>query len=154
MKISRLNIFLMSKYYLLGLIWDCSFLLVYFLNPLCVKNCLSNIPAYLGAKSNMFDLLPGTVIPLKPMEMVNMITAASALQPMYPAMTTVMAGTWRVLEHVKKMIVFINFKSWIFYLCFTTTHQMSKRGIYFPHCDCSKQIFCYDDICNPSSKEC
>ena len=50
-------------------------------------------PEYFGAKSSMLDLLPGTVIPLKPIEIVNMITAASALQPMYPAITTVMAGT-------------------------------------------------------------
>jgi hypothetical protein len=52
-----------------------------------------SIPEYFGAKSSMFDLLPGTVIPLKPIEMVNMMMAASALHPMYPAMTTVMAGT-------------------------------------------------------------
>ncbi len=42
----------------------------------------------------MLDLLPGTVMPLKPMEMANMMMAASALQPMYPARTTVIAGIY------------------------------------------------------------
>ena len=51
------------------------------------------LPEYFGAKSSMLDLLPGTVIPRNPMEMVNMMMAASALHPMYPANTTVMAGT-------------------------------------------------------------
>jgi hypothetical protein len=41
----------------------------------------------------MLDLLPGTDIPVNPMEMVNIITAASALQPIYPAITRVVAGT-------------------------------------------------------------
>ena len=63
------------------------------------------LPEYLGAKSNMLDLLPGTVMPLKPMEMVNMMTAASALQPMYPAITTVMAGTYEIF--VKFLIVWL-----------------------------------------------
>ena len=40
------------------------------------------LPEYFGAKSSMLDLLPGVVMPMKPMEMTNMKMAASALQPM------------------------------------------------------------------------
>lgn len=83
-------------------------------NPLMLAKVLAmakTIPECLGEKSSMLDLLPGTVIPLSPMEMVNIMTAPIASQPMYPATTTAIPGATSptVVLIFLKVMVFIHF---------------------------------------------